>query len=137
MFSPIRFTAAALAVLAMLSACSNNDKNPAGPAKPDAPLGFSATATGSGTVRITFSGRSGESYEISRAPGSSSSFTVITTIPTLSADGTQTYDDTGLNATTAYQYEAVAIKSGERSDPTTPSTTTTFALGYASRRHHP
>jgi hypothetical protein len=131
MFSARRLTSVSIALFAIAAtACSNNDST--GPATPDPVLGLSATATGSSTARITFSGRSGESYEIQRAEGATGTFAVITTIPTLSADGTQTYNDTGLKVTTLYRYMVITVKGTARSGPTAEATTTTLAFGNAS-----
>jgi hypothetical protein len=123
-------TALALAIVATLAfGCGSDDSTAPAPLPV---FGLSATATGSSTVRITFSGRSGESYEIERAEGASGAFAVVTTIPILSADGTQTYNDTGLNVTTLYRYRVTTVKGSARSTSSAEASATTLPFGSAS-----
>lgn len=122
----IAFTAAAATLVA---ACSSSDST--GPSAPLPVLGLSATATGSSTARMTFNGRSGESYDIERAEGAAGTFTTAATIAVLTADGTQTYNDAGLKVTTLYRYRVTSIRNGARSTPTAEVSTTTLTFGSA------
>jgi hypothetical protein len=132
MFRPRWFTAAALGIFTSLAtACSNNDETTA-PPTPEPVLGLSATATGSTSAKVTFSGRSGESYDIERAEGAAGPFGLITTIPTISADGTQSYTDSGLKPSTVYRYRVTTVKGAARSSASQEVSTTTNALGLAS-----
>lgn len=124
-----RFTVALAAVVALTSACSSSDST--GPSAPLPVLGFSVTPTGATSARVTFSGRSSESYDIERAEAAAGTFASVTTIAVLTADGTQTYNDAGLKATTLYRYRVTSIKNGTRSAPTAEATATTLAFGSA------
>jgi hypothetical protein len=123
-----RFPAAAIAAAFLVTACSSDST---GPSAPQPVLGFSVTATGSASVRITFSGRAGESYEVERAEGAAGTFAVARTVAVLAVDGVQNVDDTGLKVTTAYRYRVTTIKGTQRSAPTAEATTTTLAFGSA------
>jgi len=124
-----RFTIAlATAVTAVASGCKSSDST--GPSAPLPVLGLSATATGSAAVRVTFSGRAGESYDIERAEGASGAFAVVNSTATLAADATQTYNDAGLKPTTLYRYRVTTIKSGART-PSAETSTTTLPFGNA------
>ena len=124
-----RFTVALAAVVALTSACNSSDST--GPSAPLPVLGFSVTPTGSTSARVTFSGRSSESYDIERAEAAAGTFASVTTIAVLTADGTQTYNDAGLKATTLYRYRVTSIKNGTRSASTAEATATTLAFGSA------
>jgi hypothetical protein len=121
-----RFPAAALAAAILLAACSSDST---GPSAPQPVLGFSVTPTGSASVRISFSGRAGESYEIERAEGSAGSFSTAQTVATLTADATQNVDDTGLKVSTTYRYRVTTIKGTQRSTATSEASATTLAFG--------
>ena len=124
-----RFTiTATVAAATFVSACNSSDST--GPAAPLPVLGLSATATGSSTARITFSGRTGESYDIERAEGAAGTFTTVTLIAALTADATQTYNDNGLKVTTLYRYRVTSIKNGART-PSAETSATTLAFGSA------
>ena len=130
MYTLRRFTIALVAAAGLFaSACNSSDST--GPSAPLPVLGLAASATGSATVRVTFNGRSGESYDIERAEGTAGTFASISTIATLTADGTQTFNDAGLKVTTLYRYRVTSIKNGTRSTPTLEVTTTTLAFGTA------
>jgi hypothetical protein len=118
-------TAAVLAAVMFLVGCSEST----GPSAPLPPLGLSVTPTGSASVRVTFSGRAGEGYEIERAEGASGSFAVVTTLAALTADGIQTYDDVGLKVSTLYRYRVTGIKGSQRSTATAEISGTTTATG--------
>lgn len=124
-----RFTVALAAVVALTSACNSSDST--GPSAPLPVLGFSVTPTGSTSARVTFSGRSSESYDIERAEAAAGTFASVTTIAVLTADGTQTYNDAGLKATTLYRYRVTSVKNGTRSASTAEATATTMAFGSA------
>lgn len=124
-----RFTVALAAVVALTSACNSSDST--GPSAPLPVLGFSVTPTGSTSARVTFSGRSSESYDIERAEAAAGTFASVTTIAVLTADGTQTYNDAGLKATTLYRYRVTSVKNGTRSASTAEATATTLAFGSA------
>jgi len=124
-----RFTVALAAVVALTSACNSSDST--GPSAPLPVLGFSVTPTGSTSARVTFSGRSSESYDIERAEAATGTFASVKTIAVLTADGTQTYNDAGLKATTLYRYRVTSVKNGTRSASTAEATATTLAFGRA------
>lgn len=124
-----RFTVALGAAIALTSACSSSDST--GPAAPLPVLGLSVSATGSASNRVTFSGRSGESYDIERAEGATGTFASITTIALLTADATQNYNDTGLKVSTMYRYRVTTVKNGARSASTAEVASTTLAFGTA------
>lgn len=124
-----RFTVALAAVVALTSACNSSDST--GPSAPLPVLGFSVTPTGSTSARVTFSGRSSESYDIERAEAATGTFASVKTIAVLTADGTQTYNDAGLKATTLYRYRVTSVKNGTRSASTAEATATTLAFGSA------
>ncbi len=130
MFSSRSLTAAALAVLATVSAACSSSSDSTAPT-PQPVLGLSATATSSTEIKVTWSGRKGESYNLQRAEGTSGSFSTVTTVATLAADGTQEYDDSGLQPTTTYQYRVTTIIGTASSSPTSAQTATTFAHGFA------
>jgi hypothetical protein len=125
-----RFTIAlAVAASTVASGCKSSDST-TGPSAPSPVVGLSATAIGSAAVRVAFSGRAGESYDIERAEGASGAFAVVNSTTALAADGTQTYNDAGLKSTTLYRYRVTAIRSGART-PSTEVSTTTLAFGNA------
>ncbi len=124
-----RFTVALAAVVALTSACNSSDST--GPSAPLPVLGFSVTPTGSTSARVTFSGRSSESYDIERAEAATGTFASVKTIAVLTADGTQTYNDAGLKATTLYRYRVTSVKNGTRSASTAEAAATTLAFGSA------
>lgn len=116
---------------AIFSTACSSDKS-TGPSAPDPVIGVSATATGTDKITVTFAGRTGESYTIERAEGAAGTFATAATIPTVSANATQSYTDTGLKPATLYRYRVTALKGGASSAPSAEATATTFALGYAS-----
>lgn len=118
-----------IAIAALIAAGCSSDST--GPTAPQPVLGFSVTPTGATSVRITFSGRSGESYDIERAEGATGTFSVTKSVATLSADGTQNVDDTGLKVTTPYRYRVISIKGTQRSSATAEASATTLAFGSA------
>lgn len=129
---PFRRTLTALAVMAASFAAACSSDSSTGPAAPDPVIGVSATATGTDKITVTFAGRTGETYTIERAEGAAGAFATASTIPTLSANGTQTYNDAGLKVATLYRYRVTAIKGSASSAPSTEAAATTFALGFAS-----
>ena len=115
-----------------LAACGDDD-DPTAPAL-DPPLGLQVTATGSSTARITFNGRAADdSYALERAEGAAGTFAPVTTINAPNADGTVTYDDTGLLPQTLYRYRVRAARGSATSSYTSEITTTTLALGAFTR----
>jgi hypothetical protein len=120
------------AVLAAATFVVTGCSESTGPSAPLPVLGLSASAVNSSTIRVTFSGRSGESYEVERASGAAGTFAVVKTVATLTADGTQNVDDTGLTVTTLYRYRVTSIKGTQRSTATSEVSATTLAFGSAS-----
>ena len=129
--STLRRSTAALvaAAIVLTGACSSGST---APSAPQPVLGLSVTAISSSSIRVTFSGRVGESYEIERAAGAAGTYALVTTITTLTADGTQTYNDVGLTVTSLYRYRVTSVKGTQKSTPTIETSTTTLAFGSAS-----
>jgi len=123
-----RLVAALATSLALVSvaACSDDD---GGSPQPSPVIGVSVSAISSTAIRVTFSGRAGESYEIERAQGAGGAFALVHTIATLAAAGTQTYDDADLSIQTAYRYRVTAVRGSQRSPGSAEATTTTLAPG--------
>lgn len=124
-----RRTLLGVSVAAIAAACNNSSST--APRGPDPALGLSATAVGSDKIRVSFSGRAGESYTVERAEGTGGSFATATAIPALAADGPQAYDDASLKVATLYRYRVITQKGGASSAPTAEVSATTFALGFA------
>lgn len=130
MYTLRRFTITlAAAAVALASGCKSSDST--GPSAPLPVIGLAAIATGSAAVRVTFSGRATESYEIERAEGAAGSFALASTVATVGTDGTQTFNDAGLKVNTVYRYRITTVKSAQRSSPTAEVSTTTLAFGSA------
>ena len=128
-----RFSIMAAALLALaLTACG--DDEPSGPAKPDAPFGVTATATGSTSIRVSFTSAAGVgSYSIERAEGAAGNFAQAGNAAAPSTPGTVTFDDTGLKVQTQYRYRVIAISGSQSSDPSGETAATTLALGAFAR----
>ncbi|HYV99143.1 MAG TPA: fibronectin type III domain-containing protein [Gemmatimonadaceae bacterium] len=107
-----RLLAASVTTLLLAVAACNDDSTSPGP---KAPASITVTPVGTTTLRITFEGKKGESYEIERAVEDGTAFTLVKTIAELTASGTQTYDDTGLLADESYRYRVTAVKGTSRS----------------------
>ncbi len=107
-----RFLAASVTTLLLAAAGCNNDSTDPGPSSV---TDVTVTPLGISTIRVSFTGRKGEGYEIERAEGTSSSYTLATTIPALAATGQETYDDTGLTPDQVYRYRVTSIRGTARS----------------------
>jgi hypothetical protein len=118
-----RICAATLAATIFAAGCS--DSTEPGP-KPV--IGVTVTAVGPSTIRVTFTGRKGESYDLERASGATGAFASVHTFATLNAAGQQTYDDTGLDLHAAYRYRVVTVRGGSRSEPSAEAGTTTGSV---------
>jgi hypothetical protein len=129
-FSSLLTRAFATAVLALAVACGDDD--PTAPTI-DPPLGLQVSATGSGSVRISFNGRAiDDSYTLERAEGTGT-FTSIQTINAPATDGVVTFDDTGLKVQTQYRYRVKATRGSASSAFSGEQSTTTLAPGVYAR----
>jgi hypothetical protein len=129
-FSSLLTRAFATAVLALAVACGDDD--PTAPTI-DPPLGLQVSATGSGSVRISFNGRAiDDSYTLERAEGTGA-FTSIQTINAPATDGVVTFDDTGLKVQTQYRYRVKATRGSASSAFSGEQSTTTLAPGVYAR----
>jgi hypothetical protein len=129
-----RFSTAAMALLATfaLAGCGNDD--PSGPSKPNAPFGVTATATGSTSIRVSFTSAAGvNSYTIERAEGAAGAFGQAGTVQPPAAPGTVTFDDAGLKVQTQYRYRVIAVAGTQSSDPSGETSATTLTLGAFAR----
>jgi hypothetical protein len=115
----------ALTGLAFFAAgCGDDDNGGTGPEMLAAPTGVAATATSQASVEVTFNAVSGATgYIVERAPGSSGSFASVGT-PT-----TTSFEDTGLQASTAYRYRVAATSASDQSDYSDVVAITTPAEG--------
>jgi hypothetical protein len=101
-------------------ACSDD---PAGPAPLAAPTGVTVQATGPRTARVTFTAVTGASgYVVERAAGTAGFATAGTT-------ATTSFDDSGLNPSTAYRYRVAATRGTDVSSFSSEATATTPAEG--------
>ena len=122
------FSAAVVVAAFLLSACGGDEA--AGPATPFAPLGVSVSATGSSSIRITFSSSAGvNSYVIERAEGAAGAFAQATTLPAPVVVGPLSFDDTGLKVQTLYRYRVSAVQGSKTSTPSSETSATTLPFG--------
>lgn len=120
------------ASLLVLGACGDDD--PAGPVIPSAPLGVTATATGSSTIRVTFNSTAGiNSYNIERAEGAAGAFAQAGTVTAPATPGPVTFDDANLKVQTLYRYRAIAVQGSQSSTPSGETSATTLAFGTFAR----
>jgi hypothetical protein len=97
---------AALALVAV-AACDSSPTNE----ELFAPTGLVATPTGPSSVRVSFNAvPDATGYDVERATGTSTDWTKVATVQTV------TYDDTGLLPETSYRYRVAALKGSGRSD---------------------
>ncbi|HEX8672259.1 MAG TPA: fibronectin type III domain-containing protein [Longimicrobium sp.] len=97
---------AALALVAV-AACDGSPTNE----ELFAPTGLVATPTGPSSVRVSFNAVPDASgYDLERATGTSTDWTKVATVQSV------TYDDTGLLPETSYRYRVAALKGSGRSD---------------------
>ncbi|MBC7895430.1 MAG: fibronectin type III domain-containing protein [Cytophagaceae bacterium] len=128
-----RFSAlTVLASVLVLGACGDDD--PSGPVIPVAPLGVTATATGSSTIRVSFNSSAGiSSYTIERAEGAAGAFAQAGTVTAPATPGAVTYNDVGLKVQTLYRYRAIAVQGSQSSTPSGETSATTLAFGAFGR----
>lgn len=120
---------AGIATLAFASACGSDD-GPTAPPVVQPIVGVTATATGSATVKVTFTGRTGDNtYNIERAEGATGGFSAVTSVPNPGAGQTVTFNDTGLKPNTAYRYHVIAVAGGISSAASSDATVTTLTFG--------
>jgi hypothetical protein len=121
--------AAACAASAALAACSNND----GPTGDDAlsPTGLAAAVSGSTSLRVSFTGRAGDTrYVVQRATGAASTeFVTVGEVPGDGGTGAYTFVDTGLVPNTTYRYRVAALRGSTQSAWSDPANGTTGAPG--------
>ena len=128
-----RLSALALLPLCIVTACGDDD-DPSGPDRPPAPFGVTATATGSSSIRVSFTSTTGvTSYTIERAEGAAGAFGQAGTVPAPATPATVTFDDTGLKVQTQYRYRVTAVAGTQSSDPSGETSATTLSLGAFSR----
>ena len=122
-----RLTAICL-IGATFVACSDDNPTDTG-VQP--PTNVQVQATGANSVKLTFTGRAGDnSYTVERARvGAAATFSQIATITAPAAGGQVTYDDVGLEASTAYQYRVSTVRGSQTSSTTTAVTATTAPAG--------
>jgi Fibronectin type III domain len=107
---------------ALVAGCSSDSTSE--PETLSAPSGVQATATSTTTVRLTWSQvATATGYEVDRAEGSGAFSTVGTAL-----SGTF-FEDTGLEAGTAYRYQVRAVKGTTKSSSSPESSVTTPAAG--------
>jgi hypothetical protein len=127
---PLARRALALTLIG-LAACSDDD--PVSPTV-DPPLGLQVTATGSGSIRVSFNGRAiDDSYTIERAEGAGGTFATVTTLSAPATDGVVAYDDTGLSVQTTYRYRVKATRGSASSSFGSEQSTSTLAPGVFTR----
>jgi hypothetical protein len=113
---------------AVLAACGDDD-DPTGTSI-NPPLGLSVTATGATTTRVTFNSAAGDnSYVIERAEAASGTFASAGTVQAPATPGVVTFDDTGLQPSTAYRYRVAAVRGSQQSSFTAEQSATTKGPG--------
>mgnify|MGYP002777835424 CR=1 FL=1 len=125
-----RVLAAALGLaLAGLAACSSNES----PTGPDAlaPTAVTTTIAGSTVIRVSFTGRAGDTrYLIQRGVGAApATFDSVGNVPAVSGTTAYTFEDRGLVANTTYTYRIAAVRNGTQSAFTNALTATTSQGG--------
>jgi hypothetical protein len=95
-------------------------------APPAGPTNLATTALSSSQVELTWydNADNEDGFEVERAPGSTTSFTLISTLPANS----MSYLNTGLSASTTYTYRVRAYNSAGNSGYSNPSIVTTDAV---------
>jgi len=129
MISSLRqsFPTAFVATVLLLAACG--DSTDPGPQPPG---DVTVTATGATSTRVTFSGQSGNQYEIQRSTGTASTdFATIATVDGPTTGSMVEYNDTGLLASTTYRYRVATVRGGQRSAFSGIRDATTGAPGSA------
>ena len=120
--TPIALCAFASALA--LSACKddNGTTTPITPVvtKPDAPSNVLVTPISTTSLRVTWSGTTGATYNVERAPAASTTFASVAT-----ALAVTSFTDAGLAANTSYQYRVTAIKGTDTSVVSSVATAST------------
>jgi hypothetical protein len=126
-----RLLRASLACAALAFAGCSDDDDPVAPVAPNPPLGVTATATSSSSIRVSFSTAAGiNSYNIERAAGATGgTFAQIGTVPAPTTPGTVTYDDTGLAVQSPFRYRVIAVQGSLSSAPSGEASATTLPFG--------
>lgn len=126
---PLAAAAFAASAIALAACSSNND----GPTGNDAlsPTGIAAATAGATSLRISFTGRAGDSkYVVQRAAGAAGTdFVARGEVPAQSGTTAYTFVDTGLVANTTYRYRIAAVRGSSQSAFTDPYNATTGAPG--------
>ncbi len=134
MYQLSRVSKATLALAAAFALAACGDDDPSGPSRPNAPFGVTATATGSSSIRVSFTSAAGvTSYSIERAEGAAGTFGQAGTVQAPATPGSVTFDDTGLKVQTQYRYRVIAVAGTQSSDPSGETSATTLALGAFAR----
>ncbi len=119
----------AIAALCLAAACGSDGPTDPGPV---AVFGLTANPQGSSTVKLSFTGVSGDaSYDIERATGATGTFAQVGTVPAPSAGGSVSYVDTGLSAATSYRYRVFTNRGGVRGSTSSDVTVSTQPFGSA------
>ncbi|MFN8665664.1 MAG: fibronectin type III domain-containing protein [Gemmatimonadaceae bacterium] len=125
-------TAVATGAALALAACGGSD-GPSAPAKPSAPLGLTATAISSSSIRVTFNSTAGDnSYVVERAEGSGT-FAQAGSVTAPATAGAVTFADANLKRETLYRYRVKAQRGAQESDYTSETAATTLAFGSAAK----
>jgi hypothetical protein len=105
------FAAFATAMVFAVAGCKDDPTEPA-----LIPVtGITVTPVGTSTIRVAFTGKKGDGYEIERSEGTTNSYTLVKTIAALTADGAQSFDDTGLQPEVVYHYRVTTVRGSSRS----------------------
>lgn len=124
--------ALATGAVTALAACGGSD-SPSAPAKPSAPLGLTATALSSSSIRVTFNSTAGDNgYVVERAEGSGA-FAQAGTVTAPATAGAVTFGDANLKRETTYRYRVKAQRGALESDYTSETAATTLPFGSAAK----
>ena len=91
---------------------------------PSAPLNLTATSTATDTIQLTWTAGDGnfQNFEILRIASGGDAWSTLATVPS----GSTNYSDTGLQPSTQYSYEVLAVEGGTTSAPSNTAVSTTL-----------
>lgn len=121
-------------ILLIATACGGSDSSgPTTPTKPTPPIGLQAVATGSASIRVSFTSTAGDnSYIVEHAEGAAA-FAAAGTVTAPATAGVVTFTDANLKRETLYRYRVKAVRSGVESDYTSETATATLPFGAVSK----